>query len=890
MNLLNDVMDVVGGVSFEFDKNSLKVVYALSGSKIIAENVSFEELFEIIKGVKNYEAFDFSLDDFKNWLIDSNNRASYVFMMYTNGIKIKCSASKKEIDGLVICHIENLEKKKDMYDLIDSLTGAYQKSAFVHYVKSELEKENPRPFYMLNLDIDNFKTFNDTYGHMFGDKVLVEVSKHLVTVFNNGKVGRMGGDEFSVICFDSIEYKDIWNTLHDVCVYITTDISAKLDCTIPISISVGCVRYGIDGKNYDELYLKADKALYRGKKKGKNCFIIYDDEKHKNIHIDTMRRFVDRINDDGVNPTNFISMFYDLITKNEDFDVTMESILETIGKYFYADRIVYSVLDNNQEIVNKIWTSEQYKEYNKLPSIMPIKVWDIHKENGLVKMQNTENIIEFNSDLYKILNDQNVKSVVRADISYGDKIIGFLRIDSFSLRYWPIEEDELYRIVAKIISTYVYKANERKILQDSLYLDKLTGLYNYSAFIKVASEILANTNKKMCLYYLNFDKFKIINNHYSFKAGDLTLVEVSKALNDIYGTANSCIARYGDRFIVLTDYISKEDIDEKFTKLIKTKDEIFYEGKRLAAHIHLVTGVYITNGDELEITSIIDKANLARKSIEDVNRTSYAIYNEKMAQDHYKKNELESHFYEALNTDEFKIYLQPKIDMNTHKLIGAEALTRWYFKNEKIIQPIEFIPILESAGLISRLDFYVFEKVCQFLRNLIDKGFTPFTISINLSKKHIRNDYPATVERIRKKYNVDSKYIEIEITESLVSENTDLIIEIMSELHNLGYKISMDDFGSGYSNLSILSKFDFDVLKIDKSICLYVNDDKISLIISAIKSLTDGLGIDVLCEGVETEKQEKLLLSLGCNKAQGYLYDKPIAVDEFIKKYVDKKN
>lgn len=886
MNLINDVMDVVGGVSFEFDKNSLRVVYALFGSKLIAENVCLEELFEITKGEKSYEAFDFSLDDFKNWLLDSNNKICYVFMMYKNNIKVKCAASKKEKDGFVICHIENLENKKDMYNLIDSLTGAYQKSAFTNYVKSELKKESPRPFYMLNIDIDNFKTFNDTYGHMFGDKVLVEVSKHLLTVFNNGKVGRMGGDEFSVICFNSLEYKDIWNTLHDLCIYIGS-ISSKLNCTIPISVSIGCVRYGIDGNNYDELYLKADKALYRGKKKGKNCFIIYDDEKHKNIHIDTMKRFVDRINDDGVNSTNFISMFYDLITKNEDFDVTMNSILETIGKYFYADRIVYSVFDNNQEIVNKIWVSEKYKEYNTLPSNMPTKIWDIHRENGLVKMQNTENIIDFNSDLYKMLNEQNVKSVVRVDIPYGDNIIGFLRIDSFNLRYWPIEEDELYRIVSKIISTYVYKANERKILQDSLYLDNLTGLYNYSAFIKVASEILANTNKKMCLYYLNFDKFKIINNHYSFKAGDLTLVEVSKILNDIYGTNNSCIARYGDRFIILTDYISNEDIAEKFTRLIKAKDEIFYEGKRLAAHIHLVTGVYITNGDELEITAIIDKANLARKSIEDVNRTSYAIYDEKMAQDHYKKSELESHFYEALNAEEFKIYLQPKIDMNTHKLFGAEALTRWYFKNEKIIQPNEFIPIVEAAGLISRLDFYVFEKVCQFLRNLMDKGFTPFTISINLSKKHIRNDYPIVVEAIRKKYNVESKYIEIEITESLVSENTDLIIEIMTELHKLGYKISMDDFGSGYSNLSILSKFDFDVLKIDKSICLFVDDKKISLIISAIKALTEGLGIDILCEGVETKKQEELLRSLGCSKAQGYLYDKPISIDNFIKKYIN---
>ena len=246
--------------------------------------------------------------------------------------------------------------------------------------------------------------------------------------------------------------------------------------------------------------------------------------------------------------------------------------------------------------------------------------------------------------------------------------------------------------------------------------------------------------------------------------------------------------------------------------------------------------------------------------------------------------------HEAKEKGEFLLYLQPKFDTKRNVLVGAEALTRWNYNFEKILTPNLFIPLFEENGFITELDYQVFENVCKFQRMILNEKKKPVVISVNVSRYQSDFDeYIERIESIRKKYRISSSLIEIEITEGMYTDNVVTISKFIDDLHKLGYHISMDDFGSGYSNLASLASLNFDIIKLDKGFCSDVSNKKETAILSFIMQLAKKLKMKVLCEGVETQEYSDYLKSIGCTLIQGYLFDKPMISTDFKTKYYDKE-
>ena len=240
-------------------------------------------------------------------------------------------------------------------------------------------------------------------------------------------------------------------------------------------------------------------------------------------------------------------------------------------------------------------------------------------------------------------------------------------------------------------------------------------------------------------------------------------------------------------------------------------------------------------------------------------------------------------FQIALQQNEFQVYYQPKVNLQNQKIIGAEALIRWIKADGSAMLPGEFIPVYEKTGEIIALDFFVYQSTCQYLRSRLNANQPVVPISMNVSRMHLRNQNLVTfVEQLLKEYEIPPYLLEFELTENLYIEDYQHIRRIMTALKKLGVRVSIDDFGSGYSSLNILTKLHCDVLKLDQT---FLDCDHISkknrLVIEAIHKMAKELGISVICEGVETEKQAKFLESIGCFFIQGYLVAKPLPEKDF---------
>jgi EAL domain-containing protein (putative c-di-GMP-specific phosphodiesterase class I) len=243
--------------------------------------------------------------------------------------------------------------------------------------------------------------------------------------------------------------------------------------------------------------------------------------------------------------------------------------------------------------------------------------------------------------------------------------------------------------------------------------------------------------------------------------------------------------------------------------------------------------------------------------------------------------------HEALESNEFRPYLQPKWNMQTDQIAGAEALVRWVNKDGTIIPPGDFIPVFEKNGFIEQVDFYMLEEICKYIRQMIDEGREVYPVSINQSRYLLYDpNYIMRVQEIMLRYRVPKGLIELEITETVFFSEKERMLEIMRNLKEFNMNLSIDDFGSGYSSLNLLRDIPFDVLKIDRGFLDESSQsDSGKFILRKIVEMAEGLNLKVICEGVETHEQVDMLLDIGCIFAQGFLYSRPIPIEEFMEKY-----
>lgn len=420
-----------------------------------------------------------------------------------------------------------------------------------------------------------------------------------------------------------------------------------------------------------------------------------------------------------------------------------------------------------------------------------------------------------------------------------------------------------------------------KNLAELAYMDEVTGHSNFRKFMLDAKRLICkNTDCRYALIKLDIENFKLINEIYGAETGDKMLWTLGDVLAQALDSEKDTFGRiHADEFLLLISYHTETEQMEKqhrfeFEFLKRSSELIDFK-------LVLWRGRYCLQPSEKDIGIIYEKVNFAHKAVKRGNSKSMDFDADLKAQA-ILELEMVSKMESALKTGEFCLFLQPKYRLRNEKLVGAEALVRWMEEGKPLAAPNDFIPLFEQNGFVMKLDLYMFEKVCQVLKDWIEGGIQPIVISVNFSRLHLSNI--AFVEELCKiagRYNVPCNLLQITFAEAAILHNRESLKCTLSQLHRAGFTFSMDDFGTGPSSLGLLENIPLDVIKIDKTFFADISSlERAKTVIAGMVALARQLGIQATATGVETKEQAELLRALGCETAQGYYYAKPMRPQE----------
>lgn len=440
----------------------------------------------------------------------------------------------------------------------------------------------------------------------------------------------------------------------------------------------------------------------------------------------------------------------------------------------------------------------------------------------------------------------------------------------------------LNNVPVRYLGTLQNVNTEMKIKAEMEYradYDSLTGLYNSETFYKKAAAIIADdTEGQFVVISVDIDRFRLINDRYGIDAGNRTLQMVGKTIREV-SPKGSIAKRYqGDVFSVLLKYDSDQDLVNYMSKL---STEI-RNARVVPMAISLTYGIYKVGDADIPVRLMCDRARAVKKQIKGSALTNYAVYDDIIRLKMREQAEIEEEMNTALANNEFVMFLQPQMNLHTQKICGAEALVRWKHPMKGILVPAQFLSLFESNGFITKMDKFIWELACRYIKDLQKRGiFLP--VSVNISRVHIgTTNLSEILMALVQKYDIEPKYLELEITENLFMEDVDELFSEMSALKELGFKIMMDDFGSGYSSLNMLRNAPVDTLKIDRFFLDEImSTDRGKIIVEASVRMAKQLGLNVIAEGVETQEQLDFLASIDCDIVQGYYYSRPVPVEEF---------
>ncbi|MEH7545347.1 sensor domain-containing protein [Neobacillus vireti] len=448
-----------------------------------------------------------------------------------------------------------------------------------------------------------------------------------------------------------------------------------------------------------------------------------------------------------------------------------------------------------------------------------------------------------------------------------------------NIRLIHIGENQMYFALCRDIRD---KKRAEAQIKHMAFHDALTDLPNRWAIQSIIEEHITQKNVSYSILgfiLLDLDYFKVVNDSLGHEAGDLLLKEVSKRLQAATDHREVKLARFGgDEFIILIPQLSSEkEITEICDRIMEVMAAPFLiKGQKL--NISTSMGISFYPKDGTDLNSLIKNADLAMYGSKELGRSCYSLYHPDMKHHANKRMDLEILLRKALDENEFILYYQPKVNLHTGEINGMEALIRWKNKLDQIILPDAFIPIAEETGLINPIGEWVLREACRQCKEWQDLGFGDLTISVNLSPKQFqRQNLVGMIISVLEETGLSPNSLELEVTEGIVMKNPEEAVIVLQELKQLGIKISIDDFGTGFSSLSYLKFFPIDILKIDRSFIVNIErDDADAKIASAIISLAHSLKINVVAEGVENGEQYDFLVNRACDYAQGNFISKPV--------------
>ena len=423
------------------------------------------------------------------------------------------------------------------------------------------------------------------------------------------------------------------------------------------------------------------------------------------------------------------------------------------------------------------------------------------------------------------------------------------------------------------------KRRQKRVLEKIAFVDNVTGGNTYNKFLVDVQETLSNKiNKQFYILSFDVDNFKYINNFYGFACGDKILRQIYSSVSVWMQPGETAARISGDRFVCFLLDADEERIEALFSAIRNITEENLI--------LHFSAGVYVIKDYDENINLMVDKASVAAQTIKGVLNQHVVYYSKKFDDMTAHNEELKRDLKLAIKNDEFVAFYQPKVDINSGKLVGAEALIRWRTRDNKLIAPGDFIPLSEKTGLVTDLDMIVFEKVLAFLRTSLDAGVECVPISVNFSRLHFSNEkFLPTLLQKMEKYQVPAHLIELELTESAIFDNFSIIYDFTEKVREYGVAVAMDDFGSGYANLNAVLRIPFSAVKMDRSLLSGVSSDpQTATFYRSIVMILQHMGYKVIAEGAETEKEVKLLEKWGVDMIQGYYFSRPLCEEKLLEK------
>ncbi|CCL34298.1 bifunctional diguanylate cyclase/phosphodiesterase [Clostridioides difficile] len=564
-----------------------------------------------------------------------------------------------------------------------------------------------------------------------------------------------------------------------------------------------------------------------------------------------------------------------------------------------------TIRSETQKVVKQELNNERNDDLIKRLDNILIKLRTGNGENGFQRCDNKEFQQKLNQmdsiwesmkkEIIKVRNGASGDKLYKLSEEYSvlSNQIVFISEKHSNAKLYSFATALFIYLIFSTISLLIWEYYNKKRFKRIFYTDNLTKIKNQVAFENRAIEILYNaSNKEYVLLNIDIDNFKYINDTHGYEYGDKVLIIVAAALSKTFNIKETCARIGSDNFVILAKYRDSllEDIREMLTNAIISELDM-----NVTQTISYCIGAYLVEIDNLgykSINSIMDKANIAHKVSKTRGISSTVWYNENLLKQLQMENSIYNYMYKAIENEEFHMYLQPKFQISSLNVVSAEALVRWFSPELGFLSPDEFIPLFEKSGFIIELDFYMLKKACSFVKKtFMKKNQYTYPIAVNFSRVTIyQNSFYQRFLDTVKEYEIPFKYIEIEVTESAFNEISQPVISILEELKKLGFLISMDDFGSGYSSLSLLCSLSINGLKLDKSLLKETfNREKVYSIIQCIIEMSHRIGMSVVCEGIETKKDLEFLNTVKCDVGQGFYFSKPIEEKEFFNKYVTKK-
>lgn len=752
----------------------------------------------------------------------------------------------------------------------DSLTDAKNKHAYVEFelgMDALIREKKIKEFAIFIFDLNDLKAINDQYGHETGDKYIIRSYELIKECFPYCAIYRFGGDEFVVMVVGDA-YKKRFESLDKFNAIIDKHIND--DTNEPI-IATGFSDFIPEKDNtLRSVFVRADERMYSRKRKLKdltegnekenndaNNKVITNAQRRMNVYemfyLSDSNSLVDMLN--GSNCDEMVD-----VDLNND---TFTQIYHVQGKYYVPPAVA---------------SYHELFEFTAKHIVHPDDLGDylaLMKLDGFFERLKNSKIPDFDFAHFRYKTQSGEYRYVEQCIITGKEN----GIPDGTFRMYVFDIDNM-------------KMRQTARMEDASGLtnvgrDEMTGLLTAKDFFGEANKIIGeHKENELCLIAIDIEHFKFFGEWYGREQGDHLLAQIGAILSDFEKNHNALAGYFGqDDFAVLTKHDQKE-IEDLYDKIRTSIDSFGLTGGLLPAF-----GVSIIYKG-LSSTDAYDRASIASSEAKGNITNRIFTYDVNMQFAVEQEYRVLSDFMLALQNEEITFYLQPQVRVSNRCIVGGEALARWVKKDGTIVSPRVFVPVLEKYGFISNLDKYIWERICKWIRSRLDAKLPVVPVSINVSRVDIFNiDLASFFHDLCEKYNLPHELLKIEITESAYAETGKAIEELVNHLRDDGFLILMDDFGSGYSSLNMLSNLKLDAIKMDAAFLQFTGADyeRGVHIIESVINMAKVMALPIIMEGVETKEQCDFIASLGCQYIQGFYYYRPLPIGEF-EKLISTKN